>query len=91
MDGEAVIALAVEHIDGQYIVTCDDFPLLAILVSELSAGSITKTVLPVLKEMIEFKVDSEVELRLVDSYRSESVAKIPAPHVIAQRIDYHVG
>ena len=85
------ISLAIETVDATYFVTCDEFPLLNLMLTDAASVEIKRKVLPVLKEMVEFKVGGTVELRLIETFRDKTDESLIAPHVIASRQVAHIG
>ncbi len=64
MDHEALIRLELEQQEDCVLVSSPDFPLLHLEINSASGDDIEQTVLPVLKEMVEFRVGRAVTLRL---------------------------
>ena len=94
MDHEALIQLDLEQDGRGVLVSSPQFPLLHLMIEDDSNAEIEKRVLPVLKEMVEFKIGEAVSLRLVgplDSRGPDERHLIVPPHVIASRIETHVG
>lgn len=92
MNSEAVINLALERVDGQVFVTCEEFPYLNLLIERSGDEEIVAKVFPVLKQMVEHQIGGPVSLRLVPTYSSSvSTAQMVAPHVIASRVPEHLG
>ena len=84
MNGEAVINLVIEEEGKEFMVTCDQFPLLALLVPDCEKSTLEERVLPVLERMIHSHVDERVSLRLVDTFQTGH-DDLVAPHVIAKK------
>jgi hypothetical protein len=68
MDHEALIRLDLEQQEGCVLVSSPQFPLLHLAIADPSEAEITRGVLPVLKEMVEFTVGEPVTLRFVESF-----------------------
>ncbi len=84
MNDERLIELRLDEENGCYLVSSDQFPLLNLVISDNSVAEIEKSVLPVLKEMVEFRVQEPVELRVVSPFDGRP-GQMPLPHVIASR------
>lgn len=84
MNGEAVIKLIIEEDGSEFLVTCDQFPLLALVVPNFDRATLQDLVLPVMERMVESYMNEPVTLRLVDTFARGSDQPV-APHVIATR------
>jgi hypothetical protein len=91
MDREALIRLDLERQDNCVLVSSPQFPLLHLAITDASEAEITRCVLPILKEMVEFRVGEPVTLRLVESFQNPAKGtEVPQPHVIASKQAAHV-
>ncbi len=96
MNREALIKLVLEKQQDCVLISSPQFPLLQLqlAIEGFDERIIENCVLPVLKEMVEYRVGDKVELRLIrdlSDIRPEQMSDFVPPHVIAQKISLRDG
>lgn len=94
MRRESLIQLDLSQEADCVLVTSPQFPFLNLVIPTGTESELTRHVLPVLQEMVEFEVGAPVALRLVQTLGGQvpiDDVAVPPPHVLATLREAHGG